>query len=134
MPKRLAKRGSFSIDLYKVDVEMYIMFTDTDIAFQAKSLQRRHGFDTSDVRDEACGYALTFTNNPGVFYLVLSMESLDVNTITHETDHIKNYIISHVGINEDPDGVNETSATLNGLINERVFRFLYSNSLPIKLD
>ena len=65
------------------------------------------------------------------YYIILSLKDLDVNTITHETDHLRNFIISFNSILENDDA-REASANLNGYINERVFKFLDKYKIPFK--
>lgn len=127
-PKRILKRATFILDMYKLDIELYIMATNKDVPYKAIQLCKKYKADTSDVKEGAVGYVLTFPKAPGVFYIVLSAESLDINTITHETDHLRSYILQHQGIPQDGD---ETSANLNGYINEKIFRFLYTHNFPI---
>lgn len=129
MPKRVVKKGSFTVDLYKVDVEIIILYTSKDVSSKARELSRKFGCTTDDIAPLACGYALTFSANPGVFYILLSLDSLDVNTVTHESDHLREYIMEHAGV-----GGTEGSATLSGYLNEKIFRFLHKNNLQVKVD
>lgn len=133
MPKKVIKKGFFIVDVYKVAVEIYVMATARDVSLKAKQLHKKFGFDDTGIPKESCGYALTFERDAGTFYIVFSLDSLDVNTITHEADHIRRYIMEYSGLTE-ADGTGETSANLSGYINEKVFRFLYNNNLKVKQD
>lgn len=130
MPKRVIKRGTFILDVHKVVIEIYVMTTIKEVPRKVIELSKKYGCDHSDIAMDACGYTATFpTVHSGTFYIILSVEDLSVNTITHETDHLRAYILEYLGLTEA-----EESATFNGYINEKVFRFLTKNDLKIKLD
>jgi hypothetical protein len=130
MPKRIIKRGTFILDVHKIVIEIYIMATTKDVPRKVIELSKKYGCDYFDISMDACGYTATFpTTHAGTFYIILSTEDLSVNTITHETDHVRSYILEYLGLTEG-----EESATLNGYINEKVFRFLHKNNLKIKID
>lgn len=125
MPKKVIKRGKISIDLYDVDIEIYIVQTSKDVSDKVRQLCRKYKVGVDGVKDEACGYTATFLN--GIFYLILCIECMDINTITHETEHLRAFIMEHRAMVDD-----EASANLNGYINERVFKFLKKNNIEIK--
>lgn len=129
MPKRVIKRVTFSVDLYKVDIEVTVLNTSKDVAYKARQLFRKYGWDPGEVPDECCGYAANFSQHSGTFYMLLALDSLTVNTITHEADHTRSQIMTLMGITGE-----EESANLSGYINEKVFRFLHKNNLEIKMD
>lgn len=129
IPKKVFKRVTFFLDVYKVNIELFIMRTNKDVAYKMRQLCKKYKVDDSDTSDEAVGYVATFTpEGAGIFYIVLSLESVDVNTITHETDHLRSYIMKHQGLMQDGG---EASANLNGFINEKIFGFLHKHNIPI---
>lgn len=126
MPKRLLAKGSIFIDIYKVRMDIYVMNTSKDVVYKVKCLCKEHGHSGKDVMGDACGYTLTFSEESGVFNLVLCSECMDINIVTHETDHMRHFILEYKNIHDE-----ESSANLNGCINEKVFDFLRTNNFTI---
>lgn len=126
MPKRLLAKGSFKVELYGVTVNIYVMATIKEVATKVKQLCKKIGLTYQDILSEACGYTATFTTEPYYFHVVYCIECMDVNTITHEVDHLRKYILEHAGIVDD-----EASAILSGYLNEKVFEFLRKNNYNI---
>lgn len=127
MPKKVLKKGTILIDFYKVNVEVYIMVSAMEVGNKVKQLCKLNGELTTDVIDEAHGYVASFPKDSSRYYLILCVDSLDINTITHETDHLRTFILSNQSTWNE-----ETSANLNGFINEKVFKFLNDNKFIIK--
>lgn len=127
MPKRLVKRTKIKIDLYDVDIEVFIVNTSADVSYKTKQLCRKNKVGIEGVRDEACGYTASFPLSSGIFYLVLCMECMNVNTITHEADHLRAFIMDYRGMEDE-----EASANLSGFINEKIFKFLKNSNIEIK--
>lgn len=125
--KKIIKRGTFILDMYKLVVEIYVMKSSEELVTKVKQLCRKYRVGEKDVQEGATGYTLTFSENPGVFYVLFSLGAIDVNTITHETDHLRTYMLQYQGVG----GNEETSANLNGYLNEKVFRFLEKNNILI---
>jgi len=126
MPKRVIKRGVFTVDLYKVVIEVTVLATAKDVSYKARQLFRKYGWDPSEVAKECYGYALNFSQHPADFYILLTTENLTVNTITHEVDHVRQHIMNFLSLTGE-----EESANLSGYINEKVFGFLQKNNLQI---
>lgn len=127
MPKRLVKSGSVYVSIYKVRIDIYIMVTSKDVAYKVRQLCRKNKVSTVDVFDEACGYTATFNEDPAVFSVIYCMDCMDINTITHETDHLRAFIMDYKAISGD-----EESATLSGFLNEEIFKFLKKHNIEIK--
>lgn len=125
MPKKLVKKGKISIDLYDVDIEIYVVVLAKHVADKIKQLCKKNKTGVEGVKDEACGYTASFLD--GIFHVILCIECMDVNTITHEADHLRHFIMEYRAITDE-----EASATLSGYINERIFKFLKQANIEIK--
>lgn len=126
MPKRLLTKGSFNVDVYKLKVAIYVMATMKDVAGKIKSLCKKWGTGDHDILSEACGYTGTFDPEPWMFHVVYCVECMDINTVTHESDHLRKFILTHVGVDNE-----EASANLSGYLNEKIFEFLRKNNYSI---
>lgn len=125
-------KGVFKLSMYKVTVNIYIVDVMREVSETMRKLHKKYKLDYSDVNPEACGYTCTFPNyNPNVYYVILCRESMDINTITHEVDHLRNFILDDQGITET-DYNKEVSANLAGFLNEKTFQFLQKNNITIK--
>jgi len=123
------KRSRFKIDIFNATVHMYIVDTDDDILKHGNKVIKRFGEEPIDF---PC-HGLTFTPDQrgDTYYIFLSKESMDINTICHETDHIRNYIIDYYDIDQASDS-DEISANLSGYINQKVFSFIKKLGIEIK--
>lgn len=128
--KKVIKKGTFSIDMYIARIEVHVMATAKDVSVKVRQLCKKYKVCHKDVVKEAYGYTVTFSSAPRTYYLILSQDGLTVNTISHEIDHLRNYVLEYQGI-ETGGYNNETSANLNGYLTERIFRFLTQNNIPI---
>lgn len=131
MPVIEIKRGYFNIDVYKVKVNIYICEDSKKVTEKVNAILKK-AKDKDRISFNCKGYTMNTESNQNVYHLLFSVKDLDVNTITHETDHLRNFIINFNSIIEDNDA-KEASANLNGYINEMVFKFLIKNNIPFKL-
>jgi len=125
----IIKKGSFKIDMFGAVIYIYLLDTNENMVAQANRIIKRY---KEKLIDFPC-HGLTFAPDlkGGTYYLFLSCESLDVNTIAHENDHIRNYILDYYVIDEQNDS-NEISANMAGYINEKVFKFIKSANHQIE--
>lgn len=124
MNKNILKRGNFRVDVYGSIIHIVVCKDADAIQVEGNKVIKRF-------KEELVTYpvqALTFSPDlkGGTYYVWFCPQHLDINTITHETDHLRNYILDYCAVNETNDS-KESSANLNGLINERVFAFLNRN-------
>lgn len=114
-------KGKFNIDVYKITVHICVC---SDNHSTTKAVNRIIKKYNEESYNHPC-YGIVFCPDEDTSqnYLFLSIQDLNINTITHETDHIRNYVIQHAAI-EEKDDSREASANLNGYINEKVFQFL----------
>lgn len=115
------KKVSFKVDIFSVKVSLYLYDTDDSMVIGCNRIIKKHGEEP--MQHQCHGITFAPDDDGSIYYIFLSLESLDINTITHETDHIRNYIMNYFNISQDLDS-NETSANLSGYINEKVFSFL----------
>ena len=116
---KIVKKGTFKIDVYGTSVDIFIMDTAEDVVPQVEKIIKKHKGEIDD-RDMICdGYAVIIEEDPLKGYLVYCRESLSINIITHETDHMRKYILDFKDIED-----HEASANLNGYINQEVCRFI----------
>lgn len=120
----IIKRTKFKIDLYNATVHILLCKNAELMLEEANKIIKKFGEDIMEHPAE--GISFTPDIKGSDYYLFFCPEYLSVNTITHETDHIKNYIMDFYGINENNDS-REVSANLNGYINQKVFKFLSTN-------
>lgn len=125
----IVKKGNFKIDVFGAIVHVYLIDTNENMVVQANRIIKRYKEDPVDY--PCAGLSFSPDIKGGTYYLFLSCESLDVNTITHETDHIRNYIIDYYNIDERNDS-NEVSANISGYLNEKVFKLIKSANREIK--
>lgn len=123
------KKGSFKIDVYNYKVYIYICDNDDSLIETANKIIDK--YKEPRIAHPCTASVFTPDLDLNICYLFLHQNDLGVNTITHETDHIRNYIIDLHSLTENTDS-KEASANLNGYINERVFRFLVKNNFEIK--
>ena len=123
------KKGRFVVDIYKVSIHIIICDTEESVAIEGSKLTKRYKEDSID--DPCFGLCFAPDLKAGTYYLLLAANGLTVNTITHETDHLRNYIIDFCSLAEYTDS-KEASANLNGFLNEKVFKFLIKNKIEIK--
>lgn len=123
----VVKQGSFKIDVFNVKVNIIVLETSQDVNAKVKELSKKHKTHHLDETAYA-GYVLSFDLN--TYYLLLSKNHLTINTVTHETDHLRNFILGFNSIVENE--ARETSANLNGYINQMVFKFFKKNNIEIK--
>lgn len=126
MPKRLVAKTSIYMDIYKIRIDIYVMKTTKDVGTKIKQLCKLNNDSTAGLNMEACGYTATFNKDAAVFHLIYCEECMDINIITHETDHLRSFIMSYKDIKDE-----EASANLNGYLNELVFKFLRDNNFNI---
>lgn len=123
----MLKRTSFKIDIYDVVVKVIVLKTSGDVLNYVKQLHKRHK-DVHTDNFEYSGYTITFDNS--VYYIIFAEDNLSYNLITHETDHLRAFILKHISVNLNE--IDEYSANLNGYINQKVFNFLIKNNFKIK--
>lgn len=122
----IISRGRFKIDIYRITIYIYICSDSEDTTKQANKIIRK--YKEEEYTHPSEGLVFCPDDDTSINYLFLSVEDLSVNTITHETDHIRNNIIDHCAIVESDDA-RETSANLSGYINEKVFKFLQKKDI-----
>ncbi len=129
MVNNILKRGKFKIDVYDSTIHVIICKDVESIVIEGNKVIKKFKEEIVDCNV----HALTFSPDlkPRTYYIWLCPDSLDINTITHETDHLRNYILDFNSINENND-TKEASANLNGYINQMIFRFIFSNGYSIK--
>lgn len=117
----ILKKRSFKIDIFGAKVHMYMCKDNEAILTVGNRIIKKFKEDPVDY--PVAG--LTFTPDELLtdVYLFLCPQHLDVNTITHETQHILCYIIDYFNIDEQNDS-NEVAANLSGFINQKVFEFI----------
>ena len=123
----MLKQTKFKIDIYDVVVKIIVAKTPTDVNEQVKKLCKKHK-DLHNDDTPYAGYTITFDNK--TYYLLLSEDSLSYNLITHETDHLRTFILKHISVSLNE--IDEYSANLNGYINQKVFNFLIKHNYKIK--
>lgn len=126
MPKRVIAKTSIYMGIYMIRIDIYVMSTPKDVGNKVKQLCKKNNDTIVGVVDEACGYTASFTKDAGVFHLLYSVDCLDINIVTHETDHLRSFIMEYKDIHDE-----EASANLNGYLNELVFKFLRSKNFSI---
>lgn len=121
-------RGSFKIDIYETIVYITVVKEPSDVAPKAKQVLKKNGMDQDVVIDDEChGYTVCIDTGKLAGHIILSKNDITVSNITHETDHLKNYILDFKMIKEDEN--KEASANLNGYINQKLFDFLIKKDL-----
>lgn len=123
------KRGSFTVPLYGITIYIRIGKTSESIKTAANRMIKSYQEELIDCPIE--GLVFTPDSNRSIQYIYLSEEHLSINTITHETDHLRNNIMEQCSLQNESDA-GETSAYLNGYINEKVFQFINQHGLKIK--
>lgn len=121
----IIKRGSFKIDVYGAVIYIILCKDSDSMLIEANKVIKKFKEETMQHSAEAITFAPNLRG--GTYYAWFCPEYLSVNTITHETDHLRNYIMSFYDIDENNDS-KEASANLNGYINQKVFKFLNANS------
>jgi hypothetical protein len=121
----ILKKGSFKIDVYGAIIYMILCKDAESMLVEVNKTVRK--FKEEEMFYPAEGVTFAPNARGGTYYIWLCPEYLSVNTITHETDHLRNYIMAFYGINENNDS-KEASANLNGYINQKVFKFLSTHS------
>lgn len=119
--KNIIRKRSFKIDLFGATIHMYIC-KDSD-AIRTVGNRIIKSYDEEPIDYDVAGLTFNPDDKLDTVYLFLAPEHLDVNTITHETQHIICYIKDHYGIDEKNDS-NEVLANLSGYINQKVFEFI----------
>lgn len=122
----ILSRGKFRIEMYRITIFIYICPDSIDTTKEANKIIRR--YKEEEYKHPSHGMVFCPDDDTSINYLLLSAEDLNVNTITHETDHIRNNVIDHCSIVET-DESRETSANLSGYINEKVFQFLQKKGI-----
>lgn len=117
----ILKKRSFKIDLFGAKIHLYLCASDDAILTVANKIIKRFHEDPVDY--PVAGLTFNPDEQLDTVYLFLCPEHLDVNTVTHETQHILHYIIDYYAIDEQNDS-NEVAANLSGYINEKVFAFI----------
>lgn len=116
------KIAKINVGVYDTTIHLYLVETDADVTPQMKKILKKHKAEAEDwdmsLSDDLCnGYAFLSLVDPLQGYLVYSKESLTVNLLTHETDHMRKFILDFKDIED-----HEASANLNAYINQEVFR------------
>lgn len=126
----ILSKGNFTIDIYESTIHVYIC-KDQDTLFRvANRIIKRYKEPESILDRSVKGACFSPDIAPCTYFIWFCPEFLDVNTITHETDHIRNYILDFCSIAENNDS-KEASANLNGYINEKVFKFITDSGFEI---
>ncbi len=124
------KRGKIKIGIYETVINMIIVPEDIRVVQQVKKILKKHKSEIDADLDGGLicnGFAILLEQDPLIGYLIFSMESLTVNVVTHETDHMRKYILDFKDIED-----HEASANLNAYINQEVFRFAAKSGLEIR--
>jgi hypothetical protein len=124
----ILRKRSFKIDVFGAKIHMYMCANSDAIVTVGNRIIKR--FHEEPVTYEVAGLTFNPDEQPDTVYLFISPEHLDVNTITHETQHILNYIIDYYAIDEQNDS-NEVASNLSGYINEKVFAFVKACGMEV---
>ena len=119
-------KGKFTVDIYKMTVFIFICPNPWEVTREVNKLIRKYGEE--EIEYNCHGVVFTPNDDLSLNYLLLSAEDLTVNTVTHETDHLRTNIIDYCSLVETSES-KETSANLNGYINEKVFQFLQKKNI-----
>lgn len=125
--KKVICKGSFELDIYKCTVDVIVVSNSKEVTNKARQIFKKGGGEL-DSEDASHGYAIALDSK---YYIILALEGLTVNTIAHEIDHIRWYVMKGGGISADSDDTTEVSASLSGYITEKVFQILTNNSIKI---
>ncbi len=120
----IIKKTKFKIHLYGAIIHVIICDDAESMLIEANKVIRRYKEEEYKHHAEAITFAPNLKGD--TYYAWFCPEYLTINTITHETDHLRNYIMDFYSIGEKNDS-KEVSANLNGYINEKVFKFLNAN-------
>lgn len=116
-----AKTAKIKVGVYDTIIRLVIVENNEAVAPYGKKVFKKHddGTETFGVEDGVicAGLAILVESEPLLGYLIYSKDSLSVNTITHETDHMRKYILDYKEVED-----HEASANLNAFINQEVFR------------
>ena len=126
-------RGKFTIDIYSVKVNMFIVETPEDVQTEINKIILKNKEPKSLIDYDCHGIVFNPDISPLDFYVMYAKQDLSYNTVTHETDHLRNYIIDYLNLHETTEE-KECSANLNGLINQKVFSFLSKKKIKINAD
>lgn len=126
--KNVLRKRSFKIDVFDATVHIYMCGKGDAILHASNRVIKK--FKEGPIEFEIQGLAFSPDQQPNHFYLFLSSEYLDVNTVTHETQHILIYIADYYCIDEKNDS-KEVLANLNGYINQKVFAFIRECGMQI---
>lgn len=120
MAVKTGKIGRIKIGIYETEIDVYVMNSAEEVSPQVAKILKKHKEKFDDSNDDICdGFAVLIEENPLRGYLVYCTEALTVNVITHETDHMRKYILDFKDIEDY-----EASANLNAYINQEVFRLV----------
>jgi hypothetical protein len=117
------KRTKFTLDIYDSVVEVHVVKGEEEVAKKAAQLHKKY---KEEPIDETHIRGFVYTHDFGTYKIILCEESMCINTITHEVDHVRQFILDHHGVKDQ-----ESSANLAGYINERVFQFLQNAGYKI---
>jgi hypothetical protein len=127
--KPVIKKRSFKIDVFGAKVHMYMCANAEAIVTVGNKIMKKFGEEPIDF--SVAGLTFTPDQSLDTVYIFLCPEHIDVNTLTHETQHILHYIMDYYNIEEQSDS-KEVSANLSGYINEKVFAFVKSCGMEVK--
>jgi hypothetical protein len=114
-----SKKGTIKLGIYETTIDIHIVEKAEDIVAFANKLVVKHNGLAEDDGSICNGYAIMIEEDPLKGYLLYCKEALTVNVITHETDHMRKYILDFKDIED-----HEASANLNAYLNQEVFRFI----------
>lgn len=120
----IKRKVKIKLDLYEATIEVHVVATETDVANKGRQLAKRGKCD--DIIDEEAFRGLVITCDFYTYFLILCEDSMCVNTITHEVDHVRKYITDYHHINDQ-----ESSANIAGFLNEKIFQFLEKSGYQI---
>lgn len=125
--KFLLGRSTFKIDVYSSEVTVTIVTTTTEASNMARYILRKLKMESDSVEKKVYGYTI---QKGRVGHIIFAAEELNINTVTHETYHMTEYIEQFHGLVQDDN--KEASANINGFLNEKVFQAL--DELDIKYN
>lgn len=121
-------KGKFKVELFGMTVFIIICDDEQSTTVEVNKVIKK--YKETPFNHPCHGIVFTPDENLTYNYLFLSARNLTVNTITHETDHVRSNIIEFCSITENDN--KETSANLSGYLNEKVFRFLEKKNIKFK--
>lgn len=113
--------NSFKVNSYNCRVKVVVVNTTKEVSDYVKRLCKKLEMDYQIV-DRAHGYA--FSDGEHLLYIILALDTITINTVSHEIEHVKTFIL-------DGDTDEENAANLSGFITEKVFKILRKNNINL---